>query len=308
MNGKKKILTFTASCFMILIALLSLSACGASNKSSENGATAPPALGDANATGSASDLTGAERPLTGGAAETEQKIIKTAGMSVTVKSFDDAAAEIKKAAEDAGGYVESSNSYVSPDKSGVERKNGNITVRVPSDSYDTVKSLISTLGKVTSENENSDNVTGRYYDIQARMTAKQAEETRLLALIDKADNITDLIALEDRLSSVRGDIGAYQTQLDNIDGLASFSTINVALTEQADAVIEPVSKDFSTSVKNAFVGSISTIKTFFEYAAIFIADAFLPLVFIGVIAAVIIIIVKKQNNKNKKHKGDEKNE
>jgi len=247
--------------------------------------------------------------------DVEQKIIKTANVSLNVKDYSNAFDELKAAVDAAGGYIENSNSYVYMTRANREFKSGSVTVRVPSGRFDEIKRRISDLGKVTRDNESSDNVTSQYYDIEKRLTAKQEEEKRLLELIGKAEKIEDLIRLEERLSYVRAEIETYRTRMSNIDRLASFSTINVDMRETPDEEIEPISDDLWQLIKNAFIGSVNDLKEFFEWLAVFAAGALLPLMFIGALAAVIVFLIKGQKRridrkyavKENKKEGDSEN-
>ena len=241
--------------------------------------------------------------------EVEQKIIKTADLNMNVKNYSTAENEIKAIVFGVGGYVENSNSYVNMYRNNFEYKAGRMTVRVPAEHFNEIKSKIASLGKVTNESEKSDNVTGQYYDIQARLTAKLAEEARLLELYAKAEKIDEMIQIEDRLSYVRSDIEAYNIRLNNIDRLASFSTLHIWLTETADAEIAPVSENFWQTVKNAFIGSVNGMRKFFEGTVVFLAAVALPLVFIVIIALIMIVFIKRINKKSKnKLKGDKQND
>ncbi|MDR0957669.1 MAG: DUF4349 domain-containing protein [Clostridiales bacterium] len=232
----------------------------------------------------------------------EQKIIKTANISVNIKNYSQSNEDIRNAVEACGGYIETSSSYIYYNSHDTNLQEGYMTLRVPQESYDSIISLISGLGKVTETNESAQNATTEYYDTEARLSAKQTEEQRLLQLLDKAETIDEIISVEERLAAVRADIEMYTSHIQNIDRSASYSTINVNLREVKDEVIEPVSDDLLSRIKNAFIGSINSVGRFFEAALVFVASAFIPIIIIAVFAVVIILILR--NNKKKKNKKD----
>ena len=67
-----------------------------------------------------------------------------------------------------------------------------------------------------------DDVTLRYVDVDSHKKALETEQERLLALLEKAENVEDIITIENRLSDVRYELENYESQirlLDNQDRL-----------------------------------------------------------------------------------------
>jgi len=223
----------------------------------------------------------------------DQKIAKTTRLSIEVSDYNLASDSLKSFVKDSGGYVEDVHSYVYRKTEKRDFKSGSFTLRVPVDHYDSVRNQIFTLGKITTDSENAQNLTNEYFDTEARLKAKEKEETRLLELILKAEKIDELILLEERLSNVRAEIERHQSRINTIDRTTAYSTIYVELTEAFSAEIEPVSENFGSKIKNVFINSINGVKTFFEYCAIFIAGAIVPLLILAAVFVVVIVIVKK---------------
>lgn len=232
------------------------------------------------------------------AEEADQKVIKTADLSLRTEDFGIFQGNLTNLVSSASGYFENLNVSVYDTVRDLRR--GYITIRVPQENYARVMNGLDGIAKVMSKSESAQNVTGQYYDIESRMKAKQVEEQRLLELIEKAQRISDLIELEQRLSYIRTDIEVYKSRLNSIDSLASYSTINIDITEVKPEELIPVSDDLGTRIKNSFTSSVNAVVRFFEAVAVFLAAAVVPLFILAVPVVAAIIIWKLQVRKKKK--------
>jgi Flp pilus assembly protein TadB len=144
---------------------------------------------------------------------------------------------------------------------------------------------------VTSTNETSDDVTLSYVATQSRMTALQKEEARLLELIDKAANLTDLLELEKRLTQVRTELENVTSQLLLYDNLVDFGTVNVNVREvqKLTPVEEP---GFWQRITTGFTESLENLWIFLQELAIFLVVASPYLVTIGAVAFVTVLIIR----------------
>lgn len=233
----------------------------------------------------------------------EEKRIKTGNIVMETGDFNNVVDSIKSTAINEGGYVESYNSYIYNTSGGKDLKSGDLVIRIPSDSFASVLEQIKSLAKVKSASESDESATEKYYDIQARMTTKLTEEERLLALLEKAESIEDLISLEQRLSEIRGDIELFQSQMNQIDRKSQYATILVNLIEiEGGVTINPVSDDFFEKIANSFKASINATLEFFENALIFIAGMIVPLFGIctaGFIVWGVSVLIRKRKNRKK---------
>ena len=77
----------------------------------------------------------------------------------------------------------------------------------------------------------TENVTSQYYDTQARLTAYQTQEARLLEMMEKAETVEDIITIEEKLTDLRYRIESLQSTLKNWDRQVSYSTISLDVEE-----------------------------------------------------------------------------
>lgn len=229
----------------------------------------------------------------------DKKIILNATISIEVYNFDNTIQSLKSIAEQAGGYIENSNSTINYNdvEKNIQLKSGEITLRVPSNSYETILNSASELGTVISSNEYIKDVQVDYVDTQSLLKAKKLEEERLLAIMEKTNTVQDLILLEQRLNAVRGELEVYTGRINNWDRLIEFSNITVNIMQiKEDSAIDVSPSNLSGRIKKGFINSINNIKATIENLVVLIAQA-MPLiiiiVFIGVIIFIIRVVIKK---------------
>ena len=227
----------------------------------------------------------------------ELKIIKRGNIDIRVKNFENAVDEVKADVEGKGGYVENFNSYVYSDRwvngNKVSLREGQLVLRVPSETYEATFEYLKTLGEVTNENESRDNVTDSYIEVESRMKAKFTEEERLIELLAKAETVNDIIVIEERLGNVRGEIDAYQSRLDNWDKQVSYSTISVFIMEDPDETIENVSPELGTRIKNSFKRGINNFISGIENIIVSFAGNIVNLAAFVIVVMVVVVVVRK---------------
>ena len=80
-----------------------------------------------------------------------------------------------------------------------------------------------------SEGSNASDVSEEYSDLQARLRNLEASETRLLELLGRAENISEVLQVQDRINNVRGEIERTLGRITLLDKLSDLATITVHL-------------------------------------------------------------------------------
>lgn len=174
---------------------------------------------------------------------TEPMIVRTASMSLIVEDVARSIDQISNLAKSRDGYVVSSGVWRSGD-----RLVGNISIRVAVYSFDaTIMALRGLAAEVTSETTSSRDVTEEYVDLQAKLRNLQAAEEQLLRLMEKAEKVEDILAIQRELTQTRGEIEQTQGRMQYLEKTSSSSLIEVSLQEA------------KLSVK--FTASTNTVKT-----------------------------------------------
>ena len=163
-----------------------------------------------------------------------------------------------------------------------------VTVRVPSDKYPAFIADAAKLGTVLTESETSDDVTQQHVDMKARLGNLTAEQGRLRQLFAKATSVKDMLAIEQELTRVQGDIESMQAQINYLERQASMATVTLELSEPK-AIVTPSGIDWG--VQTAFTGSIRAFVGTMNVLIVILGPVLALLLFIGVPAFLVLWLV-----------------
>lgn len=212
--------------------------------------------------------------------QTGDKIIYNGSMDLETEDLSTFSDSLKEALEEAGGFLESESSAKDP---GSQTQSASFQIRVPASQYDAFVEKISGLATVRNENKTASNITKSYNDAQQRIDSLEQERSRLLELMDKAESVADLVAVEDQLRQVQDEIRIWQESLNQMDSDIQYSTIWIYVQETS--VTGGIGQAFSDTW-NAFGKGLGLLAIVFAYA--------LPwLLTIGIMALVIWFIVRR---------------
>jgi hypothetical protein len=177
-------------------------------------------------------------------------IIRTADLSLITKEFDKARANLEA-------ILKRHRGYVGELKAGGSTGSGrtlSATLRVPADQLDATLSEIKTLGRVESESQSGQDITSMYVDLQARLTNARNTEQRLTDLLsDRTGKLSDVLAVEQELDRVRGQIEQMEAERKTMSNQVSFATLNATINEDYKAQLQVVPPSTSTRLSNAAV-------------------------------------------------------
>lgn len=162
-----------------------------------------------------------------------RKIIKNATVRYETKTYDEFFTGLTECIRKYGAYVESEESYGGSLYDYYSTRRAYLTVRVPLATYDAFMSEACsvTLGTVTYKSENSTDVTMAYVDTESRITSLETEYDALIAILEKASKLEDVISLQSRISEVTYELETYKAQLRKYDDLISYCTVSIDVTE-----------------------------------------------------------------------------
>ena len=233
----------TASLLLTLLMVLALAACGANGS---GGATA--ATGESTgAAGAATDsyLSKEESGFSNTASGTQSspsadvgsypledaKLIRRAELTVQTDAFDQAVQALDAMLQEYHGYYQQAESSGGSLRDQTASRYGYYVLRLPAEDMDAFLSRTGELGYVTRQQETSENVSQSYRDIETRLQTQRTKQERLLALLEQADTMENIIALEDALSQTEYEIESLTTSLNHSDALIDYATITLNLEE-----------------------------------------------------------------------------
>jgi len=112
-----------------------------------------------------------------------------------------------------------------------DTRSASLTIRVPSSRFaDALQQLRALEGEVQTSGVSAQDVTDQFVDLQARLTAKQAEEQRYIAILNRANTIDEILKVDASLGSVRTQIEQLTGQINSIKQRTDFSTISMSIS------------------------------------------------------------------------------
>lgn len=254
----------------LALSLSVLAGCSASSGSKATGNAAPPAAQSAAARDQAAAAgLGNEGAAKSTAAAQSQppetdgrKVVKSAELVLQTEHYDQSAATLESLVSSFGGYIESSS--VQGDGTGGGRRTASYTVRVPAGRLEEFLDGAGKIGAVVNRGIHGQDVTQSYFDSETRLKTLKAEQDRILELMQKAEKIDDVLAIEQRLTDVQNQIEQLTGQLKQWDSLVSLSTVTVTLNE-VTVVTRPEASGLGGQIASMFRASVSAMGMCLRY-------------------------------------------
>lgn len=210
---------------LVLLLLLTLSACGgAGGGTTGDSAASVSNQGAEMATDAAPSEAGETADFS--AVRENAKLILSADLTMETQTYEDSCAALERMTAEAGGYIQSSGSYGEQGS-----RTADYTLRVPQEQFETFFNQLGETCHVISSHRWSEDVTEQYTDIETRLATLQTKHERLLALLDQASQMEDIISLENALADCEYEIDSLTGEKRHYDDLVGFSTFNVSLRE-----------------------------------------------------------------------------
>lgn len=234
-----------------------------------------------------------------------EKLIYSASATVETTEFDGTIEKLSALVEQYGGFVESSSvngsNYYTQSRGYSSTRYASYVIRVPSDKFSALMGSLSTLGNVPYSHTYTENITAQYYDTDARLTAYQTQEARLLEMMEAAKTVEDLIAIEEKLTELRYQIESLQSTLKNWDRQVAYSTLDLEVQEVVEYTPES-RMSYGQELALALSSGLKRTGEFFKDLLLLIVGALPALVILAVVLAILIPVWKKRRKARKARK------
>ena len=227
------------------------------------------------------------------------KLIYSANISAETTAFDDAVARIEAMVKTYQGFIERSDVYGSTryrddGTTTVVDRHASYTLRIPADQFEAFLSETSSVGNVLSVNRYVENVTSTYTDYEARLSSLRTQEERLLAMLEKSEDVDSLIALEQRLADVRYETESIERNLRNLDLQVRYSTVSLELDEvELYTPTVAVQRTFGEKLSDAFSDGWRSFGRSLQRFVLDLTEALPTLLLLAVLAVVILVLVRR---------------
>lgn len=275
----------------LLLACCMLAGCGAtSTMDSAAGAVAAPQENYDVAemeSGVSSDAAASLLPEAGG-----RKLVYTASLDLETKTYTDARDALLAALSKAGGYVESNEEGGSAERGS---RWSRMTLRVPADRYAAFLTDASGVGNLVSKQEQMEDITASYVDVQARLDSLETQRARLTELMEQAADLTDLLQIQQQLSDVEYQIESYTAQMRAMDDQVDYCTVEVYLNEvDSLTIVEPT---FGERIGEAFVNSWVDFGEFCQNLAVTVVYWLPALLVLAVILVIVLLAARRSRRR-----------
>jgi hypothetical protein len=218
-------------------------------------------------------------------------VIRTATLEVRAESPRDAGQAAAKLAEDAGGFVVSTDFTGVGDAVNVAR----VTLRVPAAKFDEALTALRKLGTILHEAITGQDVTEEFVDKEAQLRSQRKLEERLLELLGQAKNVEETLKVEEQLARIRMEIERLEGRTRYLKDRVSFSTIEFTAQSPSQPVDEEA-QSLGSRFTNAFTES-GRVFTRVIIAFIVILGGAAPFALIGFVVWLGIWFVRKRRAK-----------
>ena len=234
-----------------------------------------------------------------------RKWIITVRMSAETDDLDALTAALNEKIAQMNGYMEDQDVYNGSTRSNYRYRNASMTIRVPAESVDQFTEEVAGISNVVSKSKNLEDVTLSYSATENRVKALETEEARLLELLAQAENMTDLLEIESRLTDVRYELENYASRLRLYDNQIDYATIYLDISEVQEytPVEEP---NLWERIRDGFTDSISGLGESLQDLLVFVIVAAPYVLVYGGILLALWAPAKKLRMKRKARKAAKK--
>lgn len=223
------------------------------------------------------------------------KIIKSGYLAMETLDFEETTSEIIRKVQQAGGFIASSNiqGWSRADLKNKPMRQAHYKVRIPSQKFEQFITDAGELGNVTRNESWGEDVSSQYFDTEARLKSLTIQEERLLTILSKAEELTDIIELERELSSIRYEIENLTGTLRKYDNLVAYSTLELDVREVEE--IKEIEEDPVTlweKIVSIFQKSIESAGEIAEGMLLFLIGAIPFLLLLGIVLLILLGILR----------------
>lgn len=232
----------------------------------------------------------------GEADRTGEKIIRDVRYEIRSKTFEVDLEFLTRLPDQFGGKVETvdqGTNYYGSD----EQRYYNVTYRIPTDRLDDFLAELEKDRPIFHKYYNQYTVTDTYNQTEARLNTLIATEERYLSLLEKAESIEDIIAVEQALTNVQSEIEWLTITKDRFDKDIDYTAVRVSLVEVLASESLTGQSNFWDEIKDAFVTGMASFFAGLRNLILFFLKIWPLLILIA--AGIVFFLVRYRRHKTK---------
>ena len=236
----------------------------------------------------------------------ERMVIRTAQLSLIVEDVELTLPQVNAMVERMEGYIVQSSSY----RTYSDRLAATVTLRVPAERFEEALTALHALAyKVQSETTSGEDVTDQYVNLEARLTALEATETELLALLAEVrqsqgnaeEKAQAILSIYNQLTNVRTQIEQIQGQMNYLSQMAALATITVELQPREPEITQPVVEegyDPGRTISRAARSLVQVLQALLN-AVIWFVVVLLPILLLIAVPVLLVVWLIRRGKKGK---------
>lgn len=240
----------------------------------------------------------------GSQAAVDRMVIYNADLRIAVEAPEDVMQSVITMAENAGGYVVSSNLSKTTTTTG-SLPRARVMVRVPAGQLDSIMASIKELtpnpkDDVLYENVDGQDVTAEYTDLRSRLRNLEAAEEALVEMMDDAQDPEDVLNIFNELTRYRGEIEVVKGRMQYLEESAALSAISIEIiAKESLQPIEIAGWQPKGTVRRAVEALIETAQTIAD-GAIWFGIYCLPFLIPLSVGVYFLVRIIRKRRKTKK--------
>src|SRR5579864_4500933 len=188
------------------------------------------------------------QPTTDQLSNNAPMIARTVSLSIAVKDFAASRSLLDSVLAKRHGY------FAQLDINTPAGRSLQASLRIPAPELPSALADLRNLGRVDNESQSGEEVTQQHTDLLARLKTSRETEQRLRAILQqRTGKLSDVLEVEEEIARVRGDIERMEGEQKELEHRVSFATVELQLTEEYRAQLNPPAASVSTRIYNAFV-------------------------------------------------------
>ena len=226
-----------------------------------------------------------------------RKLIKTVQIEAETEEYDALVAALEEKLTALGGYTESRQTGTF----GKTRRWSNMTLRIPVENLPAFVAHVTEEANVLSTSEETQDVTLQYSDTEAKLAALKTEQARLMELLAAANNLSEILEIEARLSDVTYELERYESQKRGYDNRINYATVHLSL-EEVTVLTELEEPTVWTRIRDGFTESLQGVGDGLVDLFVYLIAGSPYIAVTGAVLALVILLARKQSRKAQKEK------
>jgi hypothetical protein len=214
-----------------------------------------------------------------------RKIVYDAQIDLITDDVDPVVKKLTSLVQEARGYIAEENLTGSPGSV----RSMHWKIRVPVDQFESFVGKVVALGELERNSRTSQDVTEQFYDIEARIRNKKAEEKTITKILEeRTGKLEDVLKVEVELSRVRGEIEQLEGKIRVLENLSSLATLTLNIREREKfQPPPPVAADFPTQISRTWSASVQGLVDRLKAVTLWAVDwaIWLPLILVSAVLA-----------------------